>query len=181
MDCQEDVAWLEIEVQMDLHLCKVCKVPKDQMVHLYFKDLMEILISKDFRDLKELRDLHPVKDLKAHSLFKEHEVSKDLMDQLEKVEIEDSLEHSLHKELQVEMDYKVLMVLFKDFLVVHLLRGRRAPRQVAAASPGDRAADRDVRVPKSHRSQLSEHRPTVRRPRPHHGDPRCREDPASDG
>ena len=29
---------LEIEVQMDLHLCRVCKVPKDHPVHQYFRD-----------------------------------------------------------------------------------------------------------------------------------------------
>ena len=41
---------------------------------------------------------------------------------------------------------------------------------------GDRPAGRHVRVPGDHRLQLPGHRPGVRRPRPHHRDPRRRED-----
>jgi chromosomal replication initiator protein len=61
------------------------------------------------------------------------------------------------------------------------LRRRRAARQEPSASARDGPADRDVRVPRPHRSQLPEHRTALRRPRPHHRDPRRGEDPAPDG
>ena len=61
------------------------------------------------------------------------------------------------------------------------LRGRGVEGQEPAAPARHRPPDRDVRVPRADRPQLPEHRPPVRRARPHDRDPRRREDPAPDG
>ena len=53
-------------------------------------------------------------------------------------------------------------------------------RQEAPTAARDRPPGGDVRVPRAHRPQLPGHRPGVRRPRPHHGDPRRREDQRPD-
>ena len=67
---------------------------------------------------------------------------------------------------------KVIM----DAVVHHLRVQRGGPvRHQPAPTAGQRPPDRDVRLPGADRLQLPGDRPRVRRPRPHHGDPRRRE------
>ena len=58
---------------------------------------------------------------------------------------------------------------------VAALEGQEPPAPARHGPP-----DRDVRLPRPHRAELPEHRPAVRRPRPHHRDPRRRQDPEAD-
>ena len=54
-------------------------------------------------------------------------------------------------------------------------------RLVPLAGARQRAADRDVPLPRAHRPVAAQDRPAVRRPRPHHGHARRQEDPPADG